>query len=116
MGRSEAQVPTHGPQGRGYNRNSSRLVTADLNAGIVSQLIGDLPVSVSFHLSLIYGQDRAVPCDRDDVTFAHPLLEMRSGNRHVLVIGIVPLILQFHHWPISQCRPGRERAHSHTQN
>ena len=81
----------------------------DLDPGITGQLIRNRLIAVPLHLSLVDGQNRTVPSDRDDVALLYP-----SDGRN-MVIGIIFLTFLFDHRPISHGRPQSQRANSHTQ-
>lgn len=81
----------------------------------MGELIRNLATAISLHLRLVDGQNRTIPSNRDDVSLHHFLRNMRTGQVNVFVIGIIPLIFLFDHWPLSHGRSQSQCANSHTQ-
>jgi hypothetical protein len=95
---------------------NTRLVVTDLDSGITGQLIANRLIAVPFHLSLVDGENRSVPSDRDDVTLAYFLRNMGTSEVNVFVIGVIRLSFLFDHRPTSHGGPESQRANSHTQH
>jgi hypothetical protein len=104
------------PQGRATASNVDHALApaADRDAWIPAQLIRELAVAVPFHLPLVDGQNVPVPRRRDDVALSDFLFQMRTGDRCVLVIGIVLLSFQVGDGPVGHGRAERQRANNCT--
>lgn len=88
----------------------------NLDSGITGQLIRQGLITVPLHLSLVDGQNRSVPSDRDDVTFHYLLWNMRTSEVNVLVIGIILLAFLFDYRSISHGRPQSQGANCYTEH
>ena len=86
----------------------------DLDSRITRQLIRNRLIAIPLHLSLVDGQNRSVPSDRDDVTLHYFLRNVGTSEVNEFVVGVILLTFLSNHRPAGHGRPQSQRANSHT--